>query len=67
MAKRTSFLIRVDPEVLDAIRKWSDDELRSVNGQIEYVLRSSLAAAGRLPKSNDDSTDKDEKRSKDDR
>jgi len=45
---RESFLLRTDPRVLDAIRRWADDELRSVNGQIEYLLRRALREAGRL-------------------
>ena len=48
MAKRGAFLIRIDPEVLDGLRRWADDELRSVNGQIEFVLRCALRDAGRL-------------------
>lgn len=53
MAKRDSFLIRIDPRVLDALRRWSDDEMRSTNGQIEYLLRKCLADAGRLPTTDD--------------
>ncbi len=49
MAARKSFLLRVDPAVLDAMRRWADDELRSLNGQIEFVLRQSLRTADRLP------------------
>jgi hypothetical protein len=45
---RESFLLRTDPRILDALRRWADDELRSVNGQIEYVLRQALRDAGRL-------------------
>ena len=48
MSKREAFLIRVDPKTLDALRRWADDELRSVNGQIEFVLRRALVGAGRL-------------------
>jgi hypothetical protein len=48
LATRESFLLRTDPKVLDALRRWARDELRSVNGQIEYVLRRALADAGRL-------------------
>lgn len=40
---RKSFLLRIDPKVLDAVQRWADDELRSVNGQIEYILRQALA------------------------
>jgi len=46
---RDSFLLRTHPEVLEALRRWARDELRSVNAQIEYVLRRALADAGRLP------------------
>ena len=49
MAARNSFLLRLDPKLMAALKKWADDELRSVNGQIEYVLRRALADAGRLP------------------
>lgn len=45
---RTSFLFRTDPKTLDALRRWADDELRSVNGQLEYILRQALRDAGRL-------------------
>ena len=48
MAKRKAFLIRVDPRVLEALEKWAADELRSVNGQIEFLLRRALRDAGRL-------------------
>ncbi len=47
MADRKAFLLRVDPAVLDALQRWANDDLRSVNAQIEYVLRDALARAGR--------------------
>ena len=50
MTSRETFLLRTHPKVLEALRRWSRDELRSVNGQIEYILRRALADAGRLPK-----------------
>ena len=50
MAARKSFLLRIDPEMLESLRRWSDDELRSVNGQIEFLLRRALLEAGRSPK-----------------
>ncbi len=49
MAKRDSFLLRLSPATMDAIRRWSDDEFRSMNGQIEMVLQRALKEAGRLP------------------
>ena len=48
MSERKAFLLRVDPELLDALQRWAADELRSLNGQIEYVLRESLKREGRL-------------------
>jgi hypothetical protein len=50
MAERKTFLLRVDGKMLDAVRGWADDDLRSLNGQIEYLLRRALRDAGRLPR-----------------
>jgi hypothetical protein len=49
MAKRDAFLLRIEPSVLEAIRKWADDEMRSMNAQVEFLLRSKLKEAGRMP------------------
>jgi hypothetical protein len=47
---RKAFLLRIDPEVLAAVQKWADDDLRSLNGQIEYLLRQALLKRGvKLP------------------
>lgn len=48
MAVKKSFPLRISPDVLAAVQRWSDDELRSVNAQIEYVLRQALVDAGRV-------------------
>ncbi len=48
MAERKPFLIRVDRDVLDAVQRWADDDLRSLNAQIEFLLRRALQAEGRL-------------------
>ena len=48
MADRKPFLLRIDPAVLEALQRWAADELRSLNGQIEYILRKALQEAGRL-------------------
>jgi len=50
MAERKSFLLRVDRELLDAVQRWANDDLRSLNGQIEFVLRRALRDAGRAAK-----------------
>ena len=42
------FLLRLDPALFRALRKWADDDLRSVNGQIEFLLRNALRGAGRM-------------------
>ena len=49
MADRKPFLLRIDRRLLDALQRWANDDLRSLNGQIEFVLRRELAKAGRLP------------------
>ncbi len=48
MAERKAFLLRIDPAILESLQKWADDELRSLNGQIEFVLRRVLQEEGRL-------------------
>lgn len=53
MAERKTFLLRMDGKVLDALRKWADDDLRSLNGQIEFVLRHALRERGRLKEPKD--------------
>ena len=47
MAERKAFLLRVDPALLDALQRWANDDLRSLNGQIEFLLRDALKRAGR--------------------
>ena len=49
MAERKPFLLRVDRDLLDAVQRMADDELRSLNGQIEFVLRRVVQTEGRLP------------------
>jgi hypothetical protein len=51
MAAKKAFPLRISEDIWQAVRRWSDDELRSVNAQIEYVLRDALRKAGRLPHS----------------
>lgn len=50
MAERKKLLLRLDPEVYDAVARWAADDLRSVNAQIEYALRLALRQAGREPR-----------------
>lgn len=53
MAEKKAYPLRISADVLDATQRWSEDELRSLNAQIEYLLRDALRKAGRLPASND--------------
>ena len=48
MSQRKAFLLRVDPKVLELIQRWADDDLRSLNGQIEFLLRKALVQSGRV-------------------
>jgi hypothetical protein len=50
VAERKPFLLRIDSAVLDAVQRWANDDLRSHNAQIEFVLRDALRRAGRLPR-----------------
>lgn len=49
MPERKAFLLRIDPAVLDAMQRWANDDLRSLNAQVEFVLRRTLQREGRLP------------------
>ena len=55
MAERKTFLLRLDPSVFNALQRWASTDLRSLNGQIEYLLRRALQQAGRFP--SDDESD----------
>jgi hypothetical protein len=48
VGERKPFLLRLDGALLDALRAWAEDDLRSLNGQIEFVLREALKKKGRL-------------------
>jgi hypothetical protein len=58
MAKKKAFVLRLQPEMLEAFEKWAADDFRSINGQIEWVLHNALQKAGRLKKP---STNREEK------
>ncbi|HEY9113876.1 MAG TPA: hypothetical protein VIN10_04205 [Bacteroidales bacterium] len=57
MAKKKAFVLRVDPEQIAALERWAQDEFRSINGQIEFLLNDALKKAGRL-KNNTNSSSK---------
>ena len=52
MAERKAFLVRLDPTLHEALQRWADADLRSLNAQIEFLLRQALRSAGRLPADN---------------
>lgn len=51
MAKKKQFPLRIDPRVFDLVEQWANDDLRSVNSHIEYLLRDALKRSGRLKNS----------------
>ncbi len=57
---RKQYPLRIDPEIWEAIQRWADDEMRSANGQVEWILRDALKRAGRLPKQNKQASEKRE-------
>lgn len=59
MTAKKAFPLRINARLLEAVQHWADDDLRSLNAQIEYVLREALRKADRLPaaKTNEDSDD----------
>ena len=50
---RKQYPLRIDPAIWEAVQRWADDEMRSANGQVEWILRDALKRAGRLPKKED--------------
>jgi hypothetical protein len=59
MSAKKAFPLRISEDIWQAVRHWSDDELRSVNAQIEYVLREALRKAGRWPSAGDRQSEAD--------
>ena len=54
MSEKKSFLLRIDRETLDALQRWASDDLRSLNGHMEFLLRDALKRAKRLPEKSAD-------------
>jgi len=52
MSKKKSFVLRINPETFKSIEKWADDEFRSVNGQLEWMINKCLKDAKRIKKKN---------------
>ena len=62
MSSRDAFLLRIDPKVLEALRRWADDDLRSGNAQMEFLLRRCLRELGRWMAADGVGTDQAPKR-----
>lgn len=62
MTEKKAYPLRINAEILSAAQRWADDELRSLNAQIEYVLRDALRKAGRLPDKTGGDAGKEKKR-----
>ena len=60
MSEKKAYPLRINADVLSAVQRWADDELRSLNAQIEYVLRDALRKAGRLKQPDPATNDGDE-------
>lgn len=60
MSKKKTFVLRINPEMLDAVEKWAADDFRSINGQLEWIISNALKNAKRLKATDSDiSSDKD--------
>ena len=60
MAKKKAFVLRINPETMEALEKWAADEFRSVNGQIEWIVDRALKETGRSPKKKKNDEEKDQ-------
>jgi len=50
MSKKKAFVLRINPELLDSVEKWADDEFRSTNGQLEWIIQEAIKRSGRHKK-----------------
>jgi len=53
MSKKKTFVLRINPEVMEAIEKWASDDFRSINGQLEWIIHNALKNAKRLKQDSD--------------
>jgi hypothetical protein len=60
MAEKKKFLLRIDPDLYDALERWANDEFRSANAQIEFLLRQAAKNAGKLKKDTPEIPSQDE-------
>ena len=60
MAKKKTFVLRIQPEMMEAVEKWAADDFRSINGQLEWIIHNALKNAKRLKKDTEGSSGNDE-------
>ena len=60
MPEKKKFLLRIDPDLYSALERWANDEFRSVNAQIEFVLRQAAKSAGKLKKDAPETPEEDD-------
>ncbi|WP_167618313.1 Arc family DNA-binding protein [Maribellus sediminis] len=53
MSKKKSFVLRINPEMMEAVEKWAADDFRSINGQLEWIIHNALKDAKRIKKDNE--------------
>lgn len=54
MVKKKSFVLRINPEIMDALERWAADDFRSINGQLEWIIHNALKDAKRLKKNTEE-------------
>ena len=54
MSKKKTFVLRINPEIMEAIEKWATDDFRSINGQLEWIIHNALKDAKRIKKNTED-------------
>ncbi|HKI89292.1 MAG TPA: Arc family DNA-binding protein [Draconibacterium sp.] len=57
MAKKKTFVLRVQPEMMEAVEKWAADDFRSINGQLEWIIYNALKNAKRLKKDSENNSE----------
>ncbi len=57
MAKKKTFVLRINPEIMESVEKWAADDFRSINGQLEWIIHGALKNAKRLKKDSENGTD----------
>jgi len=57
MTKKKTFVLRINPEIMESVEKWAADDFRSINGQLEWIIYDALKNAKRLKKDSENETD----------